>query len=898
MFFQVFKVQLLITAELSSFLLNLAASYIRYFCRFCVIMRINNNIPALISYDAHNVAQNALARSIRKLSSGFRINSASDDAAGLAISEKMRSQIKGLGKASGNIQDGISMIQTAEGALSEQHSMLQRMRELAVQAANDTLTSQDRRYIQMEIDQLGEAIGLTSKTTQFNKKKLLDGSASVLWSSDKLSTEVIVGAGVTAKDAVRSVQNTPGEGNYKISITAAPGTAQVQKSNIFDLGIIPVGTVTMPTSFETINIETGLSTSGAASGPGWNFTGGVLNITGTGSYRIEGTGAPTTNRVQMTPGITASVLLSGVNINATCAFDLNGSTVNMYLEGTNTLRSSTTGRAGLEVNASSTLVLTSLTGDGSTDGTLNATGGHYGAAIGGQGNPNPQGLSGNITINGGTVIATAGRCGAGIGGGGDITNNGGGGTITINGGDITASGINGGGAGIGSGCLGGNNTFITINGGNITANGGTGWSGAAGIGGGLSSGSGTIRISSAATVNATAGSASAAAIGHGALGTTTPAVDYAHIPNPTPSPTWPLTIPSTLTDEAEEKKLIDMPEFYTKQGNCTVDPYQTVTIHQGDGKSAVVTLYGYDTLREAMKKFNDAIAFELGQSRGAADASKFCTIADGTKGTSESVAGKLPVYDESGNITGHRHFSTLVVRSAVPGEKGRLHFTGDEELLKVLGLNEIQQASESEFTVSVHDAHSGKAAQTPGKVSGNVLRGVIAGNISVKFDPLANTDVSWSETAKAYKFAKSSEPYTTYVHIADNSTVLQTGAGEGEDMEIGFGEISRSSLGLDGLLVVTRELAAKAVSKLDEAIGLISAQRAKLGAYQNRLEHAAVNLDVSGAAMVSSESRIRDLDMSKEIMNMTRLKILGESGTAMMAQANQLPQAVMKLISG
>ena len=121
-------------------------------------MVVNHNIPALISYNAVSRTNNALQKSIQKLSTGLRINSAADDAAGLAISEKMRAQIRGLDRAVANSQDGISMIQTAEGALNETHSILQRMRELSVQSANDTLTQQDRSYIQLEIDQLREKI--------------------------------------------------------------------------------------------------------------------------------------------------------------------------------------------------------------------------------------------------------------------------------------------------------------------------------------------------------------------------------------------------------------------------------------------------------------------------------------------------------------------------------------------------------------------------------------------------------------------------------------------------------------------------------------------------------------------------------------------------------------------
>ena len=121
-------------------------------------MRINHNIAALNTHRQLGAANNAQSKSMEKLSSGLRINSAGDDAAGLAISEKMRAQVRGLDQASANAQDGISLIQTAEGALNETHSILQRMRELAVQSANDTNTADDREEIQKEVNQLNQKL--------------------------------------------------------------------------------------------------------------------------------------------------------------------------------------------------------------------------------------------------------------------------------------------------------------------------------------------------------------------------------------------------------------------------------------------------------------------------------------------------------------------------------------------------------------------------------------------------------------------------------------------------------------------------------------------------------------------------------------------------------------------
>lgn len=140
-------------------------------------MRIVNNIMAMNAHRQLVINQNGISKSIEKLSSGLRINRAGDDAAGLSISEKMRSQIRGLRMASKNAQDGISLIQTAEGALTEVHAILQRMRELVIQAANlGTQEQEDLDALQNEIVQLIEEIDKISERTEFNEKKLLDGS--------------------------------------------------------------------------------------------------------------------------------------------------------------------------------------------------------------------------------------------------------------------------------------------------------------------------------------------------------------------------------------------------------------------------------------------------------------------------------------------------------------------------------------------------------------------------------------------------------------------------------------------------------------------------------------------------------------------------------------------------
>ena len=197
-------------------------------------LRINSNVTALNAHSNLVKNDNRLSSSIERLSSGLRINRASDDAAGLTISEKLRTQVRGITRARMNVQDGISLIQTAEGALNEIHSMLQRMRELALQSGNDTLTTTDRLEIQKEITQLKEDINRISYGTEFNTRKLLDGSGTaVISSSDPKNLDgVVVGEVLTFSDFSVVVwpksEYIPGIGYKTYS-----GTPEHQRSAIF-----------------------------------------------------------------------------------------------------------------------------------------------------------------------------------------------------------------------------------------------------------------------------------------------------------------------------------------------------------------------------------------------------------------------------------------------------------------------------------------------------------------------------------------------------------------------------------------------------------------------------------------------------------------------------------------
>ncbi len=193
-------------------------------------MVVQHNLSAMNANRMLNVTTSAQSKSTEKLSSGYKINRAADDAAGLSISEKMRSQIRGLNKASSNAQDGISLIQTAEGALNESHSILQRMRELAVQAANGTETNDDREAVNNEISQLQEELTRISETTEFNTLKLLDGSQS----GSKASTGSGPKFGVVdaTLDGALVTSNIAG---IKVATAATAATKAGQETAIWDV---------------------------------------------------------------------------------------------------------------------------------------------------------------------------------------------------------------------------------------------------------------------------------------------------------------------------------------------------------------------------------------------------------------------------------------------------------------------------------------------------------------------------------------------------------------------------------------------------------------------------------------------------------------------------------------
>ncbi|MFD0696243.1 flagellin [Paenibacillus sp. GCM10027628] len=323
-------------------------------------MIINHNISAMNTHRMMGINQNATSKSLEKLSSGLRINRAGDDAAGLAISEKMRGQIRGLDQASRNSQDGISLIQTGEGALNETQSILQRMRELSVQSGSDTNTSQDRSNIQSEMTQLTNEIDRIGNTTEFNTKKLLDGSmgaavnvAVANANTNAALTDSAGGAITTAKlltnlsDSVgNSLQIKTGDSltiNYQVN--GSTFTATINVISTTDVASV-ISALDAAANTSTTISGSNLVVTAATAG----FAGAVNGLTLTVK---DSTGAIRTAATNSFSNFSQTTQAANVQSNGQATFQIGANANQTITLGINDMRASALGVAGLQVTTQS-----------------------------------------------------------------------------------------------------------------------------------------------------------------------------------------------------------------------------------------------------------------------------------------------------------------------------------------------------------------------------------------------------------------------------------------------------------------------------------------------------------------------------------------------------------------
>ncbi len=765
-------------------------------------IRINHNTAALQAQRQLSVIDSSLQSSLSKLSSGLRISTAGDDPAGLAISEKLRSQIHGLMRASMNAQDGSSMLQTAEGALNETQLMLQRMRELAVQASNDTLTAGDRSELQKEVNQLSSEIDRIAQTTEFNTRKLLDGSATALWSASSSDITAIVRGPVT-------------EGNYKIQVSNTPGQNQVQKTNIFSLK--SGATTTTAAAYYGGN----LVASGTAMG-----TSSISNITNFAATDASGNGSDEAQ-------ITLTTSLSSDAVAEADSYFQNGTAPSHYTLGGSNITE--TGTVLIQVTSGGTTGTDDITFQISNDGgntwyTQTIAAGDQTSAV-----SLTHGNGVTITLDDGThhEVWTAGD------------------KLVLTTVD-SAAGSEGGRV---SAKLTGDDEIV--NGAYVQES--------------LTDLAGTSQTFTVTAINTS-----------GEFVTGSVDITFGDSTTVLQAGTDEFDVSVSSGIASGDTKLEDVSLFYDADGNFILQDPQELTLWS-NGHQATIYVGRNDTVQELADKIEDAITGSvssggLGMSSGSTSVDNQVTtyVSTATANTDEAVQG------------------TIIIRSTQPGQEGRIAFGGDEALLSALGINEIQSATESSMTATVTNAHTGATVATETS-SDNKFRSVIDG-LEVVVDPLTDVSVSWNATTKSFDFASASGTESYYMHVKDNATVLQVGANEGQTMTTSIGQMDAKALGVDDLVLVDSNWARDSISKVDDALARVSSERAKLGAYMNRLSHTVANLGVATENLSASESRVRDVDMAEQMTEFTKEQVMMQADTAMLAQANSLPQTVLQLL--
>ncbi len=990
-------------------------------------MRINHNIAALNAWRSLTLNDMAQTKSLERLSTGLRINRAGDDAAGLAISEKMRGQIRGLFQASRNAQDGISMLQTAEGALNEVHSILQRMRELAVQAASDVVTAADRQEIQKEIDQLKSEIDRIASTTEYNTKKLLNGSAAALVSSSDPDTKVIVRGALSS-----------GIGNFQLTIQAKAGTAEIQRSDVMkvreegvvtrmqvdsstgvtkvvatgfaagdwnvgtrDAEVDVVSSLTVNTSsgltsttvdvagfapgdwaVETLTAHTawaGLSAVVVAAQVYQQYAGAGSVFTAAGSLGIDSTvaynasilfevtqldsanGRVRVSVVSWEHGVTDSasvrqtadmwlaltsnniVTVGNVTIstfdirNAFSAYTVGDRWVLNVQAGTDTAVTGLSAFGGFVVSASGpsfydrTVYLATATytagvvirgfylgDDGSVFNSSLSLG--FAAAPAAEADAltftmvesNLAGASASVVQqfqqNTGAGVAvrylginSANQTNASM-------------LFTVTDVDTATSRVR---VSVVSHQYAADgtysrqtadlwlkmqddNTAVTIGAITLTAfdindsfsafRVNDRW--VINIEGAVDSGEDRVVISAFSsnyydrTLNFNAGTldSTTRTIRGFYLGSDGKVYDTSlqitvNGQLATGNPAASFTVANEGDLASRSVALKDIDRFYDASGNFILDSPQTLTIVQGDGKTTSITLFGTDTIGDVQAKLNEAIRLGLGQGQLVDNGlDRFATFVANADATGpESVAG------------------TFVLRTALAGKAGELNFVGSADLLNALSLVTVEDSTETTYTISVQNLDSGKAVATNVQVSGNSLIGVVDPNIDVQFAPNSGiASISFDTNSKKWTYASGTD--TTTVHLAPNAQEIHIGANASQRLDASIGQMDTLALGVSNILVTNGQLANEAIPVIDQAIARVSGQRSAIGALQNRLEHTIANLGVAAENLTAAESRIRDVDMAQEMMEFVKLQILMQAGTAMLAQANQRPQAVLQLL--
>ncbi len=733
-------------------------------------LRINQNVTSLFTYSNLNRTSTRLEQSIGRLSSGLRINSAADDASGLAISEKMRSQIRGLAQAEMNAQDAMSMLHTAEGALNETHNMLHRMREMAIKASNDTLTTGDRLEIQKEINQLKEAIDGIAQSTEFNTKKLLDGSQTALVSSSSNYVKGIVGGAAAS------------QGDFAVNLELVEGgVSQMQASQMF----------TKRSDGTLADANTKLEDIAE-----------MYDKTGT---FIIGSGKK----------LTVTGNAKSVDINVDAKMTLNELAASLQ----NALSNSTTGlgltRSKVEV------VGTVHTGVANLGGYLELTSGSTGDI-------------GEFSIAGDQAVTDA----LGI----SVTR-----ASSNNLVDVTLMGSNGESRVVrtssnrASGLLEGIDVQFASQAAQVASKGV--------IRSGLH-----LEAANNFTINVTDN-----------LGAVT-AVNLS-----VAAGDWSMEgIARSLNESISAAPALEG----MKAGVV-------------DGEIRLSFNPPRDNIMTSFVVSNASSATDIGITDG-----KYNGFLNGEKNLDSEIKGyslygsaatALTMQVSDGVDTAAVNFGTQIVDPQ----------TADLREIKDFLYQANTVLSTADVDVQM-DMVNGSIVATSKHIGKLNVDGAPALDSKIVLSGISVT------TSRVFGFDDGTVTGcgdTNFrLHVVNNQPHFQIGANAGQNMSINIGNMSTLALGIDKLDMNSVKTAQEALGKIDSAINKVSTERSKIGAYENRLRHSVNTIQNASTNTTAAESRIRDADMAKEMIEFTSSQILMQSGTAMLAQANMVPQNVLQLL--
>jgi len=768
-------------------------------------MRINHNLIAINTHRQMSISENDGSKSMEKLSSGYRINRAGDDAAGLAISEKMRGQVRGLGMASRNSQDTISLLQTAEGALAETHDILQRMRELSVQSANDTNTDADRSELQAEVTQLRYEIDRIANTTEFNTKKLLEGSAKgvaeEVAGTARLNNNSRITIDSTKMNAMMSsVSNDKSwafDGAYMLIKTNQSFNSGEDIYNPNDFKLVgPDGTIY---NFRAMSQDTKVKASELEAGT-ILADGGAITLIEIAGDDLTKIFPSTVTEVVLGEKITDHELLSvsGGSILAS------GSTFTLV---------NSDGTGNIPGTTPPPLMFDTTTGTGvesieyDSEGVLKL---HFNS-----GTPTPIKLEvgKSIRLDNGTVLKNNG------GGNVSVEN----GSLKLDGSQVLDSSI------VSAFTLSSQST-LPIDADTLT------------------------KINNVQIVESSNYLVAAGEFNNNiTLGNSTPLTGY----------------------DGKDGEIITLADGSVLAKGSTIQ-----MINDGTSATAIKVMVNgneltisYDSANSILKVGSEIVApgrsVTLDDGTVLVHASELATPNDATGKIFIDIGRLTLAEDISANKGNVEAFS--LAKDSTMAVKTKIN---DDTRLRA---GTVITTPDKFYPGSVTLAHEGR---------------------SIQFSANANASLAarYYDTVVSESLTFIFSRYEPASSNLKDSVMAQIGANSGQTAFISMSDMRATALNVANVDISTKWGAATAIETVNNALQRVSHQRALLGAMQNRLEHSIKNLDTSAENLQAAESRIRDVDMAKEIMEYTKDSILMQSSQAMLAQANQIPQNVLQLL--